>query len=238
VDSGTYTPLRDVPQGVVSDFSQLPGDPNQLRWHPPPPASPDTDWLDGLSTLCGSGSADARSGAAVHMYSCCASMERALVRPPPLPFPIRVPLPYRGLSYPPGTTAPAPRRLQAPPRAGPLAHRRVAGGAARQINSDGDLLLVPQAGALVLQTELGRLALAPGEIAVVPRGIAFRVRLVKPEAQTSQTAEARGYVLEVFRGHFSLPALGAIGANGLAAPRDFLYPCAAFEVPHPPSLPY
>jgi len=44
---------------------------------------------------------------------------------------------------------------------------------------------------------------------------------------------ARGYVLETFNGHFSLPALGAIGANGLANARDFLYPVAAFEVPIP-----
>ena len=33
---------------------------------------------------------------------------------------------------------------------------------------------------------------------------------------------SRGYVLETFRGHFALPSLGPIGANGLANPRDFL----------------
>ena len=37
-------------------------------------------------------------------------------------------------------------------------------------------------------------------------------------------------MLETFNGHFSLPALGAIGANGLANARHFLYPVAAFEV--------
>ncbi len=36
-------------------------------------------------------------------------------------------------------------------------------------------------------------------------------------------------VLEVFEGHFTLPELGPIGANGLAAPRDFLTPTAWFE---------
>ena len=37
------------------------------------------------------------------------------------------------------------------------------------------------------------------------------------------------YVLEIFGGHFSLPDLGPIGANGLANARDFLTPRACFE---------
>ena len=40
---------------------------------------------------------------------------------------------------------------------------------------------------------------------------------------------SRGYVCEVFDGHFELPNLGPIGANGLANPRDFLYPVANYE---------
>lgn len=36
----------------------------------------------------------------------------------------------------------------------------------------------------------------------------------------------RGYVLEVYRGHFVPPELGPIGANGLANVRDFLHPTA------------
>lgn len=39
----------------------------------------------------------------------------------------------------------------------------------------------------------------------------------------------RGYILEVFDGHFKLPDLGPIGANGLANPRDFLTPVAHYE---------
>ena len=35
--------------------------------------------------------------------------------------------------------------------------------------------------------------------------------------------------MEIFDRHFELPDLGPIGANGLANPRDFLYPTAAFE---------
>jgi homogentisate 1,2-dioxygenase len=41
--------------------------------------------------------------------------------------------------------------------------------------------------------------------------------------------KARGYICEIFDGHFELPDLGPIGANGLANARHFLYPTAAFE---------
>jgi len=87
--------------------------------------------------------------------------------------------------------------------------------------ADGELLLVPQLGRLSLHTELGVLDLAPGEIAVVPRGIKFRVALAE--------AQARGYVLENYGQPLRLPELGPIGANGLANSRDFLTPHAAFE---------
>lgn len=39
----------------------------------------------------------------------------------------------------------------------------------------------------------------------------------------------RGYILEVYDNHFTLPDLGPIGANGLANPRDFETPTAWFE---------
>lgn len=88
-------------------------------------------------------------------------------------------------------------------------------------SADGDMLVVPQAGRLHVTTELGRLAVAPGEVAVLPRGVRFSVAL--PDGV------GRGYVLESYGAHFELPALGPIGANGLAAPRDFAHPVAAFE---------
>ncbi|KAI9190384.1 hypothetical protein H9P43_001818 [Blastocladiella emersonii ATCC 22665] len=88
-------------------------------------------------------------------------------------------------------------------------------------NSDGEFLIVPQQGALDIKTEMGKLYVAPNEIAVIPRGIKFSVSL--PDGP------ARGYVLEVYNGRFELPDLGPIGANGLANPRDFLYPVATFE---------
>eukprot|EP01091_Cochliopodium_minus_P012652 TRINITY_DN3878_c0_g1_i1.p1 TRINITY_DN3878_c0_g1~~TRINITY_DN3878_c0_g1_i1.p1 ORF type:complete len:431 (-),score=119.29 TRINITY_DN3878_c0_g1_i1:49-1341(-) len=87
-------------------------------------------------------------------------------------------------------------------------------------NSDGDFLIVPQKGALDIQTEFGWLYVSPGEIVVIPRGIRYAVNLEE---------ESRGYILEVFTGHFKLPDLGPIGANGLANPRDFLAPVANFE---------
>ena len=87
--------------------------------------------------------------------------------------------------------------------------------------ADGELLIVPQSGSLLLHTELGILAAAPGEIAVLPRGLKFRVEL--PEGR------ARGYICENYGLPFRLPELGPIGANGLANPRDFLTPVAAFE---------
>jgi homogentisate 1,2-dioxygenase len=88
-------------------------------------------------------------------------------------------------------------------------------------DADGELLIVPQQGGLTLHTELGIIDIEPGEIAVIPRGIRFRVEL--PEGV------ARGYVCENFGALLRLPDLGLIGSNGLANPRDFLTPVAAFE---------
>ena len=88
-------------------------------------------------------------------------------------------------------------------------------------DADGELLLVPQQGRLFLQTEFGPLDAAPGEIAVIPRGVKFRVGLSE--------GPAAGYVCENYGQLFRLPELGPIGANGLANPRDFLSPTAAFE---------
>jgi homogentisate 1,2-dioxygenase len=89
------------------------------------------------------------------------------------------------------------------------------------VDSDGELLLVPELGAVTLHTELGPMLVSPGEIAVVPRGIRFKVEL--------SDAFARGYVCENFGANFTLPERGPIGANGLANERDFLSPHAAFE---------
>ena len=89
------------------------------------------------------------------------------------------------------------------------------------MNADGELLIVPQSGALQLVTEMGILVVGPLEIAVVPRGVRFRVELLG--------ATARGYVCENYGAAFRLPELGPIGSNGLANPRDFQSPSAWFE---------
>jgi homogentisate 1,2-dioxygenase len=88
-------------------------------------------------------------------------------------------------------------------------------------DADGELLLVPQLGALRIATELGSIEAAPQEIVVIPRGLRFRVELLE--------REARGYICENFGAPLRLPDLGPIGANGLANPRDFLTPVASYE---------
>ncbi len=88
-------------------------------------------------------------------------------------------------------------------------------------NADGELLVVPQQGRLRIATELGVLEVEPQEIALIPRGLRFSVSL--PDGA------ARGYVCENFGALFRLPDLGPIGSNGLANPRDFLTPVAAYE---------
>ncbi|MDF1719924.1 MAG: homogentisate 1,2-dioxygenase [Minwuia sp.] len=89
-------------------------------------------------------------------------------------------------------------------------------------SADGEFLVVAEQGSLVFHTELGQVGIRPGEVAVIPRGIKFRVAL------DSCTA-ARGYVCENYGTPLTLPERGPIGANGLANPRDFLSPVAAWE---------
>lgn len=96
-------------------------------------------------------------------------------------------------------------------------------------DADGELLVVPQLGRLRLRTELGVLDVEPQEIAVIPRGIRFAVDLPDLESAGGTLDAARGYVCENFGAPFRLPDLGPIGSNGLANPRDFLSPVAAFE---------
>jgi homogentisate 1,2-dioxygenase len=88
-------------------------------------------------------------------------------------------------------------------------------------DADGELLIVPQQGRLSIATELGVIEIEPQQIAVIPRGVRFQVKL--PDGA------ARGYVCENTGALFKLPDLGVIGSNGLANPRDFATPVAAYE---------
>jgi homogentisate 1,2-dioxygenase len=149
-------------------FTELSASPNQLRWNPFPIPSAPADFIEGLITIAGNGSADSQIGVAIHVYTANRSMQDRFF-----------------------------------------------------YNADGELLIVPQQGALSLRTEFGVLDIAPGEIAVMPRGVRFAVDL--------QADSARGYVCENYGQLLRLPDLGPIGANGLANPRDFLAPVAAYE---------
>ncbi|CAN7234732.1 homogentisate 1,2-dioxygenase [Trinickia sp. LjRoot230] len=161
----------DAPSRLVANFAEVPPTPpNPLRWDPLP--LPDaliaTDFIDGLVTMAGNGSAETMSGCAIHLYAANRSMQDRFF-----------------------------------------------------YNADGELLIVPQQGRLAIATEMGRLEIEPGEIAVIPRGVRFSVAL--PDGA------ARGYICENFGALLRLPDLGPIGSNGLANPRDFLTPEATFE---------
>lgn len=149
-------------------FDEQPPTPNQLRWDPFPMPGKPTDFVDGLFTVAGNGSAASLGGCAIHVYAANRPMEGRFF-----------------------------------------------------YDADGELLIVPESGRLRIATELGVLEVAPLEIAVIPRGLRFRVEL--PDG------EARGYVGENFGAALRLPELGPIGANALANARDFLYPVAAWE---------
>lgn len=94
-------------------------------------------------------------------------------------------------------------------------------------SADGELLVVPQQGRLRFCTELGMIEIAPGEIAVLPRGLAYRVEVVE--------GPCRGFVCENYGQPFDLPDRGPIGANCMANARDFKVPVAAYEDRDAPS---
>lgn len=87
-------------------------------------------------------------------------------------------------------------------------------------SADGDFLIVPQTGSLDITTEFGKLYVSPWEIVVIPRGIKFHVAV---------EGNSRGYMNEIYRGHYRPCERGPIGSNGLANERDFLAPTAWFE---------
>ena len=90
------------------------------------------------------------------------------------------------------------------------------------VNADGEMLFVAQQGAIQFVTELGIIHIEPGEIAVMPRGMVFKVEVFGP---------TRAYICENYGAPFALPELGPLGSHGLAAARDFMCPVAATEAP-------
>jgi homogentisate 1,2-dioxygenase len=94
------------------------------------------------------------------------------------------------------------------------------------LDADGELLILPDTGTLLVSTELGRLRVGPGELALIPRGVKFRVEL--PDGPS------RGFVCENYGLPFRLPELGLIGSNGLANAVDFHVPDAWYEIEDKP----
>jgi homogentisate 1,2-dioxygenase len=88
-------------------------------------------------------------------------------------------------------------------------------------DADGELVIVPQQGRLAIATEFGVLEIEPQQVALIPRGVRFKVDPLD--------GAARGYVCENFGAHLRLPELGPIGSNSLANTRDFEAPTAAYE---------
>jgi homogentisate 1,2-dioxygenase len=168
--SVVHKPYRRIDNGLLrtGPFDDTEATPSQLRWSPFPIPSAPTDFLDGIITMGGSGSAADQSGMAVHIYTANTSMTDRYF-----------------------------------------------------YNADGEMLVVAQQGRVRFVTELGILDVANGEIAVIPRGLRFRVEL--PDGPS------RGYICENYGPAFRLPELGPLGANALASPRDFQAPVAAYE---------
>ena len=163
---GSFSPF--VQAGFHNDFGEGPVSPEQLRWSPLPLPDAPTDFIEGLFTMAGNGSAAAQAGVGIHLYAANRSMQDRYF-----------------------------------------------------YNSDGEMLILPQQGTLRLATELGVLEVEPQQIAVIPRGVRFRVELLE--------GASRGYVCENFGAFLRLPDLGPIGSNGLANARDFETSHAAFE---------
>lgn len=88
-------------------------------------------------------------------------------------------------------------------------------------SSDGDVIIVPQVGVLLVTTEFGKLRVPPKEVIIVPRGCKYSV--------DCEEGVGRGWISECYTGHFAIPDLGPIGANGLANERDFCAPVASYE---------
>ncbi len=94
-------------------------------------------------------------------------------------------------------------------------------------SADSELLVVPQEGKLRFCTELGVIDVEPQEIAIIPRGLVYRVEVLE--------GPCRGFVCENYGQKFDLPGRGPIGANCMANRRDFKTPVAAYEDREEPS---
>jgi homogentisate 1,2-dioxygenase len=77
--SAKHTPFKETPERnprLLADFAKCTVTPNQLRWDPfpLPTAEEKVDFVSGISTLMGSGSAETKTGMAIHVYCCNTDM--------------------------------------------------------------------------------------------------------------------------------------------------------------------
>lgn len=172
-----HTSVDEEFPNFISDFGEDHKDlivtPDQLRWKPYPLQKKDSkvDFIHGIFSYCGAGSAQLKTGISIHLFSCNSSMDK-------------------NSAY---------------------------------YSADGDMLIVPQLGTLDITTEFGKLIVSPWEFCVIPRGVKFHVALEKEDT------DCRGYICEIYRGHFRPIERGPIGSNGMANERDFLSPTAWYE---------
>jgi homogentisate 1,2-dioxygenase len=89
-------------------------------------------------------------------------------------------------------------------------------------DADGELLIVPQQGRLLLCTELGAIEAAP-------RARLRSCRAACVSGSNCRTARRAAMSARITARRSRLPELGPIGANGLANSRDFLTPVAWYE---------
>jgi len=213
--------FRPLSSRLRDEFNSMWVDPNPLRWDPPTRDASElqlTDFVDGLQLVCGGGDPAVKDGLAIYTFLFGRDMTRSR--------PSRQSQPC-SFSSSSASQGEAEEEGDGAEGEGPE-EEEDEGGVSRAIsNADGDLLFVPQSGVLRVTTEFGLFAaVEPGHILVIPRGMKFSVDRV---ASPSPNLACSGYLLEVFGGHFELPSLGPIGANGLANPRDFQIPRARYQ---------
>jgi len=74
--AAVHKPFRKMEHSAFHNrFDEMPASPNQLRWDPLPFPTESVDFLDGLITLAGNGSANAQAGVGIHVYSANRSMQ-------------------------------------------------------------------------------------------------------------------------------------------------------------------
>jgi homogentisate 1,2-dioxygenase len=98
-------------------------------------------------------------------------------------------------------------------------------------NADGEMLIIPENGSLLVRTELGVMAVEPAQMALIPRAMKFRVEIMDSDDSRDHAPFVRGYCIENFGVPFKLPELGVIGHGGQADSRDFRVPVAAYDEP-------